>query len=69
MIGINFHKIISPDFDRIDVQASSNTDWLTITMDVGLGVGHAEIIIRNHESVRDLHYALGRYIELLEKNQ
>lgn len=57
-----FHKTISPDFDRIDIITSGESEWLTIEMRVGNDVERVRMQLRSDEAVRDLHYALGRYL-------
>lgn len=68
-IGKDFRKSIGGDFDRIDLEAYSGTDWLNITMRVGYDVDRVTITLRSHEAIRDLHYALGRYLALAEKGE
>ncbi len=64
---LRFHKTISPDFDRIDVEATETSDWLTISMKVGNANNTVAMNIRSEESVRDLHHALTRYLTLLDE--
>lgn len=64
-----FHKAIGGDFDRIDIGTSGGhaDSWLVIEMRVGNDVERRSITLRTDEAVRDLHYALGRYIAHMEK--
>lgn len=61
-----FSKSVCPGFDQIDLQSLENSEWLTITMRVGGDVERVTITIRSDEAVRDLHYALGRYLAHIE---
>lgn len=61
-----FQKSVGGDFDRIDIESYSDDDWLRITMRVGHDVERVAITLRSTEAVRDLHYALGRYLEHME---
>jgi len=63
---IDWSKTICGNFDRIDITANHYDDWLHIKMDVGGGV---HMTLRSTEAVRDLHYALGRYLDCLDKAQ
>ncbi len=62
-----FIKSIGGDFDRIDLSAigGDGSEWLDITMRVGFDVERVTITLRSDEAVRDLHYALSRYIAQL----
>lgn len=68
MTGKGFHKVIG-EFDRITVDAlgEPGSEWLTITMRVGYTNTDITMQLRSTEAVRDLHYALGRYLDHLEK--
>jgi hypothetical protein len=61
-----FTKSIGGDFDRIDLSAISGSDWLTLEMRVGYDAERIRMTLRGDEAVRDLHYALGRYIAGLD---
>lgn len=50
------------DFDRIELKAGGYDDWLTLTMKVGANVEEVSMTFRSDEAVRDLHYAVGRYL-------
>lgn len=63
-----FSKTIGGDFDRIDLSALGDpgNEWLKLTMHVGrYGDETVVLTLRGDEAVRDLHYALGRYIAQL----
>lgn len=62
-----FHKTIGGDFDRIDLDCAGGFDWLTMEMRVGHDAERIRMILRSDEAVRDLHYALGRYIASLDR--
>ena len=55
-------KTIGGDFDRIDLSSGMNSDWLKIEMRIGFDVQRVSMTLRSDEAVRDLHYALGRYL-------
>lgn len=57
------------DFDRIELTGSDDSDWLTLVMHVGYSEDKVAIIIRGDEAVRDFHYALGRYVTLLDERR
>lgn len=60
-------KSVGGDFDRIDLSASGGeSDWFHVEMRVGHDVRRIRITLRSDEAVRDLHYALGRYIAHME---
>jgi len=63
----DFKKSICGDFDRIDIEASQKSEWLTLTMRVGNDVDRVMMTIRSTEAVRDLHYAIGRYLETIKE--
>jgi hypothetical protein len=62
-------KSVGGDFDRIDLSTNGGhpNSWLEIEMRVGNDVERRSITLRSDEAVRDLHYALGRYIAHMEK--
>jgi hypothetical protein len=64
-MGDGFRKSLGGDFDRIDVWSLPGSDWLEIEMRVGLDVERVRLTLRSEEAVRDLHYALGRYLATL----
>lgn len=64
---INWSKTIGGDFDRIDLAADSLDQWLTIEMRVGNDVERVRMTLRSTEAVRDLQYALGRYLDSVDK--
>jgi hypothetical protein len=66
MKQIAFSKTICGDFDRIELSAMQGSDWFHIEMHVGHDVETVRMTLRSYEAVRDLHYALGRYIALSE---
>ena len=59
-------KTVGGDFDRIDLTNVAGSDWLTLEMRVGNDVERVRMTLRGDEAVRDLHYALGRYIAALD---
>lgn len=63
-----FRKSIGGDFDRIDLDAGGHdgSDWLHLVMRVGSDVERVQMTLRSDEAVRDLHYALGRYLAHIE---
>lgn len=63
-----FGKTIGGDFDRIDISGGGSDEWLTIEMRMGLDVKRVQLVLRSTEAVRDLHYALGRYLDTLDKH-
>jgi hypothetical protein len=64
---LNFQKTIGGDFDRIDLTSARGSDWLTLEMRVGHDVERVRMELRGPEAVRDLYYALGRYIAHLDR--
>lgn len=69
---IDFHRYAltdAVDFDRLELRAYRDSHWLTLEMKIGCTENRAKIVIRNHEQVRDLHYALGRYIALMDAQE
>jgi hypothetical protein len=64
---MQFNKTVGGDFDRIDISAGGSDEWLTIEMRVGWDVERVRMVLRSTEAVRDLHYALGRYLDTLDK--
>lgn len=67
MKSIAFSKTIGGNFDRIELSAlGGGSDWFEIEMHVGHDVETVRMTLRSYEAVRDLHYALGRYIDLSE---
>ncbi len=66
---IEWEKSICGDFDRIDITAHRHDDWLRIEMRVGHDVERVHMQLRSTEAVRDLYYALGRYLDCLDKAQ
>lgn len=59
-----FYKTMG-EFDRIEIRSHGNNDWLDIIMHVGHDVETVKMTLRSDEAVRDLHYALGRYLAQL----
>ena len=68
MSNITWSKTIGGDFDRIDVSSDRLSDWLEIEMRVGYDVSRVKMTLRSTEAVRDLHYALGRYLAERDKS-
>ncbi len=66
---LDFKKTISPDFDRIDVSTRFGSEAMDIQMQVGNTSERVKITIRSEESIRDLHYALSRYLILLDESK
>lgn len=70
MVGIRspFHKTMG-SFDRIELnhEAHPGSEWLDITMHVGLDAKRITMTLRSDEAVRDLHYALSRYLDHISK--
>lgn len=62
-----FTKSVGGDFDRIDLSSTNDGHWLTIEMRVGYDVERIRMELRSDEAVRDLHYALGRYLAHLDE--
>lgn len=64
-----FHKTVG-SFDRIELSASGRdgSEWLDLTIHVGLDAERISMTFRSDEAVRDLHYALGRYLESISPN-
>jgi hypothetical protein len=60
-------KTIGGDFDRIELSAHDCLGWLNIEMHVGHDADRVCMVIRSTEAVRDLHYALGRYLAEVDK--
>jgi hypothetical protein len=59
-------KTVGGDFDRIDLSSVRGSDWLKLEMRVGSDVERIVMELRSDEAVRDLHYALGRYLAHLD---
>jgi hypothetical protein len=68
-MSISFNKSLCGDFDRIDLSSLRDSDWLTIEMRVGYDVERVRMELRSTEAIRDLHYGLGRYLELLDEDR
>lgn len=64
-----FSKTICPGYDEIELSSFRDSDWLTITMRVGNDTHDVVMTIRSNESVRDFHYALGRYVAVMEEEE
>ena len=64
---MTWSKTVGGDFDRIDLSANTDSEWLTIEMRVGHDVERVCMTLRSPEAVRDLHYALGRYLAEVDK--
>jgi hypothetical protein len=58
-------KTIGGDFDRIELTAQDG--WLSLEMRVGFDIERIKVTLRNEEAVRDLHFALGRYLAQIDK--
>lgn len=59
---MSFQKsLCSGHIDSIDVY--ENGGWLHITQHVGRDVDSVRMILRSEEAIRDLHYALSRYLD------
>ena len=61
---IDWSKTICGDFDRIDL-VSHKYNYFQIEMRVGHDVERVRMQLRSEEAIRDLHYALGRYLTCL----
>lgn len=61
-----FHKSIGT-FDRIEVKSiGDSSEWVDIVMHVGNDVQTVTMTLRSDEAVRDLHYAIGRYLDSIQ---
>ncbi|MEN3145702.1 hypothetical protein ABCW43_00145 [Neorhizobium sp. IRAMC:178] len=56
----SWSKTIGGDFDRIVLTGQDGQ--LTLEMRVGYDVERVQVSLRSEEAVRDLHFALGRYL-------
>ena len=66
---VNFQKTIGPDFRRVEVSASDRSEWLNITMtfnNINEESEKVRMTFLTTEDVRDLHYALTRYLQKLD---
>lgn len=68
-MNISFDKVIGGDFDRVTINTSRSSDWMTIEMRVGWDVERVTMTLRSFEAISDLHYALGRYLDLYKHAQ
>lgn len=65
-VNLGFQKVIG-DFDRLTVTSLEGSDWLSIDRVVGFTPEHETVTLRSTEAVRDLYYALGRYLTLVDE--
>lgn len=68
MIGVKFHKSLG-DFDRIEIDSTGESEWVTLTMHVGNAVEDVRMEFRSTEAVRDLHYGIGAYLAELDRKR
>lgn len=63
---IDWSKTLSAGFDEVRISSHRSSEWVDFEIRVGKDVERVRFTLRSTEALRDLHYALGRYLHEID---